>query len=287
MKTFYLLLIFVLSYNFSIAQSYAKLLDTKAWIILQDHPGPGQCGCSTYAWWVYDKDTIIASQKYAYLKYHAPGLIYTPHYFLREDTILRRVYSFTDSGEILMYSFLAMAPGQSDTIYGHQGIVDSITTINTVSGIHRVFQFSVTNPFSRTYKIAEGIGEINYSGCVFDDDYDSRDHFLCSYDFNIASIYSPYTNIPCQVYASIDELNYLQLVIYPNPSKGKIFIKSETHLSAVHVSVNNTLGQTIFIQEGISGNEFEIDVQKKAEGLYIIRIEDKDGNVYARKILIE
>lgn len=69
--------------------------------------------------------------------------------------------------------------------------------------------------------------------------------------------------------------------IYPNPTSGKLNIESKLPIS--QISVFNLLGQRIETTKNIN----QIDLSKTEAGVYLLKIEDENGNYQTHKILKE
>lgn len=72
---------------------------------------------------------------------------------------------------------------------------------------------------------------------------------------------------------SISENGINGMMIYPNPTNGKLNIKAET---MTHVSVFNTLGQVVYERETDNDNE-TIDMSRFESGIYMVRIVTENG----------
>lgn len=76
-----------------------------------------------------------------------------------------------------------------------------------------------------------------------------------------------------------------QIVIYPNPSKGKLIIEiSKT--GNYNLKVFNETGQMV-IQRGIQGNQANTVLLNQAKGSYMIEIVDEEGGKMRKKVIIE
>ena len=73
----------------------------------------------------------------------------------------------------------------------------------------------------------------------------------------------------------IDEINDEDLVVYPNPSKGILFVKT-CHGASLQSEyrIVNILGETISSEKIISENQ-EVDVSNLPNGIYLLKIHDK------------
>ena len=69
------------------------------------------------------------------------------------------------------------------------------------------------------------------------------------------------------------------MLVYPNPAKD--FVKIEG-MQTAEVQVYNALGQLVKTVRGTN----EVDLSGLVEGVYLVRIMDKEGKVYTNKITI-
>jgi hypothetical protein len=65
--------------------------------------------------------------------------------------------------------------------------------------------------------------------------------------------------------------------LYPNPSTGKIIIRSETIIDKIEVEIITALGQTIYSNKVYSNNY--IDISDKPAGVYFINIKTPEGSI--------
>ena len=73
----------------------------------------------------------------------------------------------------------------------------------------------------------------------------------------------------------IDEINNEDLVVYPNPSKGIIFVKTCHNASLQsEYRIINLLGETISSGK-ISSETQKVDVLDLPDGIYLLKIHDK------------
>ena len=90
----------------------------------------------------------------------------------------------------------------------------------------------------------------------------------CPNEFELPVYYSP---------TGIDE-NEAQVKVYPNPTKGNVTVEAE---GMTAVSVYNALGQCILHRE-TAGRQATVDLQNLPEGLYLLRVKTKEGEVCRR-----
>ncbi|MFT5337844.1 MAG: hypothetical protein ACI9YL_001856, partial [Luteibaculaceae bacterium] len=70
------------------------------------------------------------------------------------------------------------------------------------------------------------------------------------------------------------------LVIFPNPSSGKVFLKS--NLGIQEVKVSNLLGETVYV-----GQEKVVDLKGMAAGVYIFEVLMSNKKVEQRRVILE
>ncbi|MFN7912949.1 MAG: T9SS type A sorting domain-containing protein [Bacteroidota bacterium] len=75
-----------------------------------------------------------------------------------------------------------------------------------------------------------------------------------------------------------------KLQIYPNPAKDLLYV--EVSHASTPLSVTNALGQLI-IEEELVQNKKEIDISKLPNGVYFLKVKNKNGIEINRKFIIE
>lgn len=82
---------------------------------------------------------------------------------------------------------------------------------------------------------------------------------------------------------SVDENDENDVMIYPNPTNGRLNVKVD---GMCRISVVNTLGQVVCQREVDADNEI-IDLKQFGSGIYMIRVETQDGIVVRRITVTE
>lgn len=82
-------------------------------------------------------------------------------------------------------------------------------------------------------------------------------------------------------YDAIDENNGVNCNIYPNPSKGVVYVKG---VDIANVMVFNSLGQLVEVVE--SDNETSVNIENLSVGVYFVRVMNNDGNATTKKISV-
>ncbi len=75
------------------------------------------------------------------------------------------------------------------------------------------------------------------------------------------------------------------IVIYPNPTSGKMSLEYNSNDLISEVTVRNYAGQIISLHKNIHQNKLELDLSNLAEGIYLAEIKTSQG-IYARKISV-
>ena|GEM_PF-6228361 len=75
------------------------------------------------------------------------------------------------------------------------------------------------------------------------------------------------------------EENALQINVYPNPAKDRAVIEG---IEAAEVNVYNALGQVVKTVRGTN----EIDLSGLVDGVYMLRIRDKEGRIFLEKVMV-
>ena len=75
------------------------------------------------------------------------------------------------------------------------------------------------------------------------------------------------------------EENSLQINVYPNPAKDRVVIEGN---EAAEVNVYNALGQVVKTVRGTN----EIDLSGLVNGVYMLRIRDKEGRIFLEKVMV-
>ena len=82
---------------------------------------------------------------------------------------------------------------------------------------------------------------------------------------------------------SPENQQYIPVTLYPNPTSGRINIMTAAK-SNLNYTIFNHLGQHIL--QGIAHNGSEVDLGKRADGIYFIRFENRENISETRRILL-
>ena len=297
------LLIVIGTSNRAKAQKYFPLItDSAEWNYIHvESMGSGSTSYSPYNISLA-KDTIYQGLSYK-IDSHSKSII-------REDTIQKQVFAriwyqdtlgaFQFSDEVLLYDF-GLALGDTfqiasfeiffDTLYFSVVQLDSITDLD--SNHRKRIGLNLINHkgIPKTMTWIEGIGAIDLdliypSGSSFADWHTSNTLF-CFKQYSYFKFENPYPvwSIPvfyydCSFVTGIPVVaKENKLEIYPNPSKGEVFIAVEQELK--RIDIFNLFGKKVKQYEG---NTTQIKLPEE-KGIYFIRIETLNGGISSQKIV--
>lgn len=82
--------------------------------------------------------------------------------------------------------------------------------------------------------------------------------------------------------------SFENISIYPNPLNNSSVIKTDRILNKASVTITNSLGQVVFYEDNISGNEIVIDRADLKTGMYFYEIKKEDNSILSKgKLIIE
>ncbi|MES2760605.1 MAG: T9SS type A sorting domain-containing protein [Bacteroidota bacterium] len=231
-------------------------------------------------------DTLIGAYTYKKVLYAyntSPGPFnfssYTFKFAYRNDSINRKVYYLDVTGgantDLLWYDFNLnigdTVPGTFS--YGRSDIstdrvVQSIDSVLICGSYHKRFNFNCTDNES---DLVEGVGFM--------------DHFVHSYrnnecPFEPVEVY--YTGFSTCYFTSVQEhLTDSQIRIFPNPVSAELKISGS--LKLIEYAITNNVGETVL--KGSAIDIQSIKVSSLSDGLYIIKVLDKSGNLKQAKFI--
>ncbi|MGG7036551.1 MAG: T9SS type A sorting domain-containing protein [Flavobacterium sp.] len=77
------------------------------------------------------------------------------------------------------------------------------------------------------------------------------------------------------------------LSIFPNPAKNEIFIQNDSETFLSKAKIFDLTGKLLSVKFIENGNNPRITISGLARGLYMLTVEDLNGNQYSSKIIIE
>lgn len=89
------------------------------------------------------------------------------------------------------------------------------------------------------------------------------------FDYDIFSYYPHYYSIKNSLKSKIS--------VYPNPSSGKLFIKSENNSGIKSAEVYNLVGIKVLEEKYIGKQSFELNLSGLKKGIYVLKVNEKEG----------
>ena len=211
---------------------------------------------------------------------------------IREDTTLGKVwykgFHPQDSATKLAFDFSLQKGDTFDihSVWGDPPVSDKIVdTVYYQDGRKIIVFKSINFKFGERTTFIEGIGS-NY-GIIYKQ-YLSlvlAHYLLCSYKDGQKIFSNKYYNGECNIHfpSSIQDISPDLMEIFPNPVKGKLYLKTNTPNLFTGIRIVNSLGN-IIIQQPF---ENEIDVSRFLPGFYLIQITTKTGKTYSKKLIFQ
>ncbi len=81
--------------------------------------------------------------------------------------------------------------------------------------------------------------------------------------------------------------DFLSLTVYPNPTNGQFTIQWAVVSDQWSVEVYNVLGQNVYSQSAIHEQQSSFNLSNQPNGIYLIRILNKDGNLVGMKKVVK
>ncbi len=239
-------------------------------------------GYSNYVNWC-SGDTIIGDVRY--MKIMGTLNDGYPHLFtvLREEDGKVWKRHLNTSEETILYDFTASV---GDTLcFGEPGasfVLDSISMVQIGDVDRRKFWFGLEydglgNPRAKETWV-EGIGSdfgLLWSG--YYGVYDGWHCLLCFHQYGELVWENPEYGF-C-TYTAVEETKDSEIFIYPNPAKDRVIVEG---IEAAEVEVYNALGQLVKTVRGTN----EIDLSGLVDGVYMLRIRDKEGRIFLEKVMV-
>ena len=199
-----------------------------------------------------------------------------------EDGKVWKRYSIAHP-ETLLYDFTASV---GDTLrigdFAEEMVLDSISMVQIGDVDRRKFWFGLEydnlgRPRAKETWI-EGIGS-DY-GLLWTGYFNVFDgwHCLLCFHQNGELVWENPEYGTC-AYDAIEENKDSEISIYPNPVRDRVIIEG---IEVVEIQVYNTLGQVVKTVRGTN----EINVAGLAEGVYMLRIRDKEGRIFLEKVMV-
>lgn len=83
---------------------------------------------------------------------------------------------------------------------------------------------------------------------------------------------------------SVDEPTAVQIFIYPNPVKGKLFIENSSE-TIDQIKVFNMLGKVVQVKKNINQNQTNIDLSELASGVYLVQVSTDQNQKLVKRVI--
>jgi hypothetical protein len=299
MKTTLLLLAFSVQSLILFGQPYQSIFstDTTRWNVYECVPDAG----GTIVYYSFS-DTLINQKLYHKLFreniYSADQELGLAPYlcgFVHEDTVVGKYWFLkidNDEQKEVLFMDLSLSKGDSLAIisdfrfmWTDSVVVDSVYYLNDKK-IIAIDKSHYDCYDENKVKFIEGIGSTN--GFYMGEWYEQPEPYtlLCKFENNLKT-YSIdkewFSNCYHEGGAGINDSEFgNSILIYPNPSIGKIFIKTENYNSNFTYTIFNSIGQIVSKGEFFDSSK-ELSLTKN--GLYFIKISNNDIQT-TKKVLI-
>ena len=243
---------------------------------------------------MFQGDTIISDV--AYKKIYSSNQenpIYPQDYylstFMREDEN-KKVFQIKRNGfgeqwEELLYDFsLEVGDTVPEELYycgSNCSLIVEVSDEIMLNGeVRKVFHFSRNGFIMEDYWI-EGIGS-NYGPFIpFGSEITGGFYrLLCFHENNELMFYNEEYQT-CHKKTGINAYDN-QIIIYPNPTKDRLYIEMKANLNIHAITLINIQGQIV---RGYESSATQLDVSGIAEGIYFLKLSSSEGDI-VKKILI-
>ncbi|WP_018344135.1 sugar-binding protein [Cytophaga aurantiaca] len=92
---------------------------------------------------------------------------------------------------------------------------------------------------------------------------------------------APVTITAEAITTGVQSSNTLDAVVYPNPSRGDVYIETDVDLSNASFTIVDVLGREVQLESTLTGSGAMVDISNLNEGAYVMII--KNGNLILRK----
>lgn len=132
--------------------------------------------------------------------------------------------------------------------------------------------------FYTTMYIPEG-SEDEYGAIVVEVVYENGDeYYVDTFEFGFINLEA----------VNIDELEELtSFKLYPNPVKDDLYISMTERNNIQSISVFSITGRQLLKRENINNKEYSLNLSSLNSGIYLIRIEDINGQTAIKKISVQ
>lgn len=239
-------------------------------------------------------DTTISNMHYyiakQVAKYSNMPTEQVSYHFFRNDTSGKKVYSYHNGSDTLLYDF---SLGMGDTIKSINLVVDTMG-IALIYGVNRKFFGHKALAWDSLPSMLyfEGIGEsrgiarnqvpyidsVNINAPL----YVRTGMVNCAYNGLTLIGDSTYGTNCAPLNTSKLFKSIIEVEIFPNPTSSNLSIEIDEAIINCTIEIKTIYGQTIFNQEGKQTNKLALD--KLSSGIYILTIRN-NNKIFTHKIL--
>ena len=275
-----LLLFFLLLTNISTnGQVYHPLLNNTKWSVKTTG-----FGFSGNAWVLPLKDTVVFAKTFTM---YIDSSWNTGPYFVREDTVAKKVYRVKNNAEEILFDF-SLQLGDSIKLGDNRFYkLISITQFNVNGGTRRAFKLCTYNSsgFPLSYEDwLESVGNQNSPLRPFYELFsDPAFSINCNYQQDVQLFINGNANCPA-LPLSVGIINsaYDQVTFYPNPFSNQLTFSLADNKERT-VSIYNFLGQQILKQQFT--NSITLGTAQLANGIYFYELRNGNEIIKTGKII--
>lgn len=86
---------------------------------------------------------------------------------------------------------------------------------------------------------------------------------------------------------STDEFKKNGLNLYPNPAQNSVTLQNTSLLNLTQLSVFDTMGKKVMYQNMNTADSTEISIGQLSSGLYVVSVEEANGNTFTSKLMVK
>ena len=180
-----------------------------------------------------------------------------------------------------------------NSVQGYNNILVPTSTSTIGPYSYDNFTSGYANFYIKINPLIEGVGQLFNPVSVFDIFENHRFLYLSCASINDKSIITFPTDpgpwgdsTKCHsLFTGIKENSLLEsdISIFPNPTNGKMELNTK-RVNISYIEITNVLGEVI-LKSQIVNQRMEINLSEQKNGIYFIRVYDKEGNSVVQKII--
>lgn len=233
----------------------------------------------------YDSSIIFNNKKYLRLTYQSPKVKPNQGFYIREDTLLNKVYYLKDTFDAVLFDF---SLNLGDTFFTGDGCNPTVGLLNTsfINGVgYKVFDMGT--------EVFEGIGsydEFFITRCAHPDKWTKLICFKNKGNIIDVQHYSGIGYVLSKSTCALDvnniTTNNRTISISPNPANHYSKIIFPYTIQSGRLSITDVLGKTICSKSITNKTEIAIG-EMPASGVYFYMLTDSSGNKFAGRFVYQ